>query len=342
MLLKTFKQNMRIPNKEIFINKLVKIRDVDVLLISVSSEEHRNMLWAMYQCSRCLEDEMDTGEIKESITNRYEKINNINNNQSSNNLHISEIIIQEQKMIFPSSEASPIYENNYQGYMKLQHFIENGMDTSYWDDVDLSNVVIVAYQQEEGQKFPHIDLTKELDIILKINKEFKEILINKQMLLEFGETQEVIKHSFYDCIGKKDRFFYIDKLEHYDIREEVKNSFKHERMKEFSEEQRKQMEEQYMAHLDATCPIGLDLAMLEYETEDGVQLNFFTNEYLDTNQVHSSSSSIMFFKSDRKFGDNGFKSRLCMIKPVEKHFNGSISVELFSWHMEIPEEIIRV
>jgi hypothetical protein len=33
---------------------------------------------------------------------------------------------------------------------------------------------------------------------------------------------------------------------------------------------------------------------------------------------------------------------VCMIKPVEKDFSGSIDVELFSWYMEIPEEIITV
>jgi len=44
MLLRDLKQNMFLPNKEIFINKTVKIREVDVQLISLTSEEHRNVL----------------------------------------------------------------------------------------------------------------------------------------------------------------------------------------------------------------------------------------------------------------------------------------------------------
>ncbi|MBZ9636524.1 hypothetical protein [Clostridium sp. FP1] len=47
----------------------------------------------------------------------------------------------------------------------------------------------------------------------------------------------------------------------------------------------------------------------------------------------------MLFKSDKKLGGNGFKSRVCLIKPVEKDFNGSIYVELFSYLVVIPEEI---
>ena len=31
-----------------------------------------------------------------------------------------------------------------------------------------------------------------------------------------------------------------------------------------------------------------------------------------------------------------------MIKPVPKDFNGSIEVELLSWFIEIPEEIINI
>jgi hypothetical protein len=49
MLLKDLKQNMFLPKKEVFINKIAKIRGIDIQLISITSEEHRNVLWAMYQ-----------------------------------------------------------------------------------------------------------------------------------------------------------------------------------------------------------------------------------------------------------------------------------------------------
>ncbi|MBU3130066.1 hypothetical protein LGL55_21405 [Clostridium tagluense] len=59
MLLSDLKQNMLLPNKEILINRIVKIMGVDVHLISITSEEHRNVLWVMYQLSYHLDEGID-------------------------------------------------------------------------------------------------------------------------------------------------------------------------------------------------------------------------------------------------------------------------------------------
>ena len=331
-----------IPNKEIFINKLVKIRDADVILISITSEENRNVLWTMYQPLQCIEDEIDADKKENPITNRYEKINAIRRSHSFKRYQISEITIQQQKMTFTSSETSPINDNNYKGYMRLQHFIENGLDIACWDDVNLSDLVIVAYIQKSTDEFPQIDLAKELEITLKVSKEFNEVLIKQPMLLEFGEKQKGIRYSFYDFINKKDRFFYIDKLNHYDIWEEVKKSFKDESLQGFTEESRDQFEKQYMTNLELICPNGMDLAMIEYETEDGLQLNFYAKEYLDARPAYGNSSGFILFKPDKRLGINGYESRFCMLNSIEKTFYGSISVELFSWYQDLPEEIIKI
>lgn len=343
MLLRDLKQNMFLPKKEIFINKIVNIRGVDVQLISITSEESRNVLWAIYASPCCFDDEIDSEEREEYASNREEMINNITSERRYSHIDICEIIIQKQKITFSSSSASPIDHMDYEKYMQMQHFIENGMDTTNWNEVDLDNIVIAAYEQRENEEFPEIDLSKELDITLKIRENFREVLINHPMCLKFNKIETDNKFYFYDSIEKKNRIFYIDKMEHYDIWEEVNNTFQHEKMQHFTKQQINEMKEEYMVCLENTCPKGMNLAIIEYETEDNVQLNFYLKEYLDERPVHNtSSSSVMLFKSDRVLGDNGFKSRVCMIKPVEKDFNGSIDVELFSWYMEIQEEIIRI
>lgn len=86
----------------------------------------------------------------------------------------------------------------------------------------------------------------------------------------------------------------------------------------------------------------MNLAILEYESDNDVQLNFYSKEYLDKEPVYKNSSSSMFFKSHKELGNNGFRSGICMIKPVEKDFNGCIDVVLFSQFVEIPEELITV
>lgn len=342
MLLRDLKQNMFLPNKEIFINKTVKIREVDVQLISLTSEEHRNVLWIMYKLPCHINEERDSEERIEHTSNRAEMISNIIGESNSRNIHISEIMIQNQKMTFNRSSTRPISYMNYEGYMQLQHFIENGMDITNWNEIDLDNIVIAAYEQEESKEFPTIDLSKKLDISLKIGRDCRQVLINQPLTLKFGKMDKDSKFYFYDSIEKKQRIHYIDKIEHYDIWEEAHRHFESEQMQAFSKEQIKQMKEQYLASMDKICPQGMNLAILEYETEDDMQLNFYSKEYLDKRPVHKSSSSMMFFKSDKELGSNGFKSRLCMIKPLQKDFNGSIDIELFSRYIEIPEEIISV
>ncbi|WP_129598834.1 hypothetical protein [Anaerophilus nitritogenes] len=341
MFLKNLKKNMILPKKEIFINKIVNIRGIDVHLLSITLEDHKSVLWVMYQKPCCVDEEIYEEERIESRTNKDEMMNHMREGMNDINIYISEIIIQNQKMKFISSSAG--YVRDYEGYMKLQHFIEKGIDTTNWNEVHLDDIVIAAYEQKENEEFPKIDYSKKLDITLTVSEDFKEVLINQPICLEFGEIERGNKFYFYDSIEKKNRIFYIDKIEHYDVWEEVENTFEKEMMKVLSEEQVKEMKEGYLDVIEKNCPKGMNLAMLEYETEDDIQLNFYSKKYLDDRPVQKSSScSIMFFKSDRELGSNGFQSRLCKIKPVEKDFKGNIDVELFSWFKKIPEEIIKI
>lgn len=337
MLLRDLKQDMLLPDKEIFINKIVKIRERDVHLISITMEEHRNVLWVMYQ----LPEVIDLEERTEYTTNKDKMIDKINNIMSTQDFYIPEITIQKHKMSFSSSSARRV--NNYEGYMQIQHFIENGLSTTNWDEVDLDNISIAAYIQEESEEFPSIDLSEELDITLKVDEEFKQVLINQPMHLVYDEMEKGKKFVFYDSIEKKNCIFYIDKIENYDIWEDINHKFENELKQALPQDQIEQMKEEFMDNLEKVCPKGMNLAMLEYETEDDIQLNFYSKEFLDKKPVYNNSSAFSFlFKSDKKIGINGFKSRVCMIKPVKKDFNGSIDVELFSWYLKIPEEIIPV
>jgi hypothetical protein len=342
MILSDLKLNMLLPKKEIFINKIVRIRGKKVHLISITSEEHRNILWGIYQFVDNSYMGIDAEERVEYMSNRDEKIGGIQREINTQYTHISEITIQKQKMTFSVSSAGGIYYMDYKKCMQLQHFIENGMTTTNWNEVDLENLVIAAYEQQEGEEFPEIDLSKELDITLKVDREFKQVLINQPIRIGFGEMEKGKQFYFYDSIEKKDRIFYINKMEHYDLWEETARFFEGEQMQSLTEVQVKQMKENHFACLERICPKGMDLAILEYEAEDDEQLDFYSKEYLDEKPVYNSSSCGMLFKPDKEFGANGFKSRVCLIQPIEKGFYGSIDIELFSRYIEIPEEIIMV
>lgn len=347
MLIKDLKSIMLLPEKEIFINKIVKIRGNDVYLMSLTLEENRNVLWVMYEAPYYMNKEIDMEDRIEHTTNRDKMIHNIDREMYSAHIHISELVIQNQKITFSFSSASALSHTNYEGYMQLQHFIENGLDTTSLDEVDVSNLVIASYVQNENEGFPLIDLSKELHITLKIMKDFKKVLIDpplKPISTKFGKVQEDNKFYFYDCIENKNRTFYINEIKHYDVWEEMNKQLEGELARTLPKNQIASMKEELLKFLPIVCPKGMNLALLVYESEDNIQLDFYSKEYLDERPVYNTSSTgtIYGFKPDEEFGYNGFKNRICMIKPVEKDFNGSVDVELFSWYMEIPEEIITV
>lgn len=91
----------------------------------------------------------------------------------------------------------------------------------------------------------------------------------------------------------------------------------------------------YMESFQEICPKDMNLAIVEYETQDDIQLNFYTKEYLDKKPVYKNSASTVIFKSDKELGINGLRSRGCMLKPVKKDFYDSIDCELFSWYRKI-------
>ena len=205
MLLKDLKKNMILPKKEILINRIVKIRGREIHVISITLEENRNILWVMYKLPYCLNEATDIGEIPKYSSNREEIINNISQEMNSYYIHISEITIQKQKMTFSSSKSSYMYGMGHEGYMQLQHFIEIGMSTTNWDEVDLGEMAIVAYVQNQNEEFPSIDLLAELDITLKVDRESKQVLINQPMCIQFGEMEKGNRFCFYDSFEKKNR-----------------------------------------------------------------------------------------------------------------------------------------
>lgn len=344
MRLGDLKEIMFLPKKEISINRTVEIRGVDVHLLSVTSEEHRNVLWAMYQ----LPYDMMNSEIDEVgckyASNREELAANIRDRMKPHHIHIDELTIQNQKMNFSGSTAGPIQRNDYEGYMKLQHFVEKEMIAADWDSVNLNNLVIAKYEQADGGEFPTINQSADLEITIKLSPDFKQMLVNQQMTLELGEMEKGIKLYFYEPGENKERTYYINRIYSYDIWKEIDEKFEAERLKILPKEEVMEMKKSYCAHLEKICPRGMNLAMLEYETENGEQLEFYTKEYLDKEPTPKTSteSTIMLFKPDRKFGDNGFKCGVCMLKPIEKDFKGKIDVELFSFIMTLPEEVITV
>lgn len=325
--------------EEIIINKTVNIKGIYVNLIAITSEEDGNVLWAIYKLPYRKHVEEN---VKKYLSNREEIINSVNKESSFININISEIIIQGQKILSSSSTSIPLYLWKIDNSSKLQNFIDNGLISANLHDSDLENIIITEYKLKDCDELPKIDTTKKLDIILKLRSYSKSIIINQSIHMKFGEMEIENKFEFYDHIQKRKYNYYINNMYHYDVWNEVNNNLEMELGQVVPKEQLEEAKEEYVAALEKICPKGMDLAMLEYESEEDFQLNVYTKGYLNERSENKAAAIALFFKVHKKIGKNGLKSRVCIIKPVDKDFYDDIDIELLTGYIKVPEEIIKV
>jgi len=335
MILKILKEQMLLPREEYIINQWANIRGIDLLLLSFTIEKNKNALWVMYVNDKLdLDNSTHNGYMEGFRTNRKKLLQNIERSRMYEHIFIKGMEIQGQTVTFDSSSCSSIYESNIDGKMQLQHFAEKGLIPEVWDDIDLQNIFIAKYEQMEYESVPCIDTTKELSVILHIESSSIEVPIQSPFVVNFGKQPIGRKITYYDEELKKENCFYVDEIYSFDIYEEI--------AKKAKQIEDKEVLKHIIMTMKDLCPIGKNMAVIKYETEDNTQLCFMTKDYLESEPVHSNSgASIGFISNNDKIGINGYKVRECMLQPVDKDFSGKLELELFSRIIEIPGEAVR-
>lgn len=341
MKLKHLKKMMLIPNEEYIINKMVNIQGQDTLILSFTVEKDKNCLWTVSEREDFIRDDLneEEGHRHEFKTNREKLIKGIEMSRMDRNVFIKEMVIQDQIIKFTSSSSSHVSNNNPEGMMKLQHFVERGLISEEWDMVRLENMVITNYRQMEGEDAPVIDVNRELNISLECDRRFKQILVNHPFKTEFGKKDLGKKIEYYDEELKMHKYFYINEIYSFDPYEDII-----EKMDKIEDlEMRKNMLDNFMESLEEVCPKDKNLAVIRYETPDNIQLSFNMKEYLDAKPIISSSASSMGWSyNDKEIGVNGYKVRECILQPIDKDFEGEIELELTSRFLQIPGEKINI
>ncbi|WP_202708994.1 hypothetical protein [Sporosalibacterium faouarense] len=337
MIFKSLKRQMFLPREEYIINQHVSIEGLDVLLLSFTIDNDKNRMWMIYENEDLLKSDYDYDHREKFTTNREKLLYSIENHNTYKNFYISEMEIQGHTVKFGSSSSGPIYNHDMEKLMQLQHFAERGLIFEEWDDVQLESLVIAQYEQMEGEVTPSIDETKELDIVLHIDKRVKEIPIQYPIKVRFGKQNNEGKVKYYDPILGKENYFYINEIYSYNVYEDI--------LKKVEEIDDVEMREKTIKHLNQAmeniCPRDKNLAVIRYETEDNIQLQFHTKSYLESEPLYlSSGSSIGFIGKSNEIGVNGYKLRECILQPIDKDFNGELEIELFSRFYEIPERTV--
>lgn len=184
-------------------------------------------------------------------------------------------------------------------------------------------------------------MNNNLPIILTFSKELKKGKVNKNLNLKMGEYGGK-KYSFRDKFTKEKQFMYIDRLIHYNIWEEAKTLFDDPRFKQVAtDEQIEETKKEYFESLPSICPQGMDLAVLEYETEDDSNLNIYTKEFLNEKvKISDKAFSILLHLDSKSL--KGHTVRSSILAPIEKSFNGMLNLEVFGYTKVLPDIELKI
>lgn len=248
-------------------------------------------------------------------------------------------------MTFGSSQSTFCTEQDREAYMKLQHFVEQGMELASFADVRVDRLFLTFYEQDSSEPFPDLDLEKELDITLKFNSTSRQIGARTEpIMLEFGDAPKQVKHSFYDPVSGKDRFFSVKALKREDVWKITEENFAKPTPPSSTEEEWQHFKNQYLQGLERACPKGQELAVVEYQSEDDIQLAFYSKDFLDSKPVSSTSEPgdlhFSVFYSSVKPGLDGLKLQTTVVGWIDQTFDGSLVIELVSYRQELPEKTI--
>lgn len=335
MLLRDLKGQALLPKEEYIINRRANIRGLDVLLLTFTIDARANSLWMIYRqegqpfsCERAWQ---------EFATNRERLLAGIAENRLQSGLHVTQMEVGGQLIRFDEATSHPLGGASVAASMQLQHFAEKGLLPKQWDQVEAERLVITQMRQADGDAAPRREQLAELPLTLHIARSSREVPIESRFSVQFGKQSAEQKHSYYDPERGRESCFFVDEVYSYDPYQQV-----FQRLNQIANgKARKQARRHFLRAMVHLCPQGQRLAVIRYETEDDVQLRFFTQQYLEAEPVHSNTGiAFASSKPEEPIGINGYPLRECVLQPMDPDFNGVLQLELFSRVEEIPAETV--
>lgn len=337
MKFREFRESLFTEQEEIIINKKIKVQGKEVMLLSFVEEKECNKLYVLYKSDRVFEEQNnaeDFDEEERKITNREELKESITNNDGSLNIFIKEMNIQGNRLSFQGGCIGPLEYHNIEDRLTIKRYIEMGLISDEYDDVDLRNIYFGKFDQNEEEKFPIINKKENISISLTVDEQLKEELIESPFTISIGKKEKNNK-IYYN----EEEFFYLDEVKKYDIWKEIYEELDN-MIDGLDEDTKQEYKEQYISCTRSQCPEGNDLITISYESENDVQLKFLCKDYLESFPKYSESMA-MFMNFNSEIGVNGHVKYTDELKSVPKDFDSIIEIELFSKYVKIPEEVIE-
>lgn len=99
----------------------------------------------------------------------------------------------------------------------------------------------------------------------------------------------------------------------------------------FTPEELRKKRMDYEEILARNCPKGTCYPVVEYESEDGISLEFYLREHLDAQPIPASDAFMILVKPEKKTGRNGLPLKAALIQTPVPKGTRHLDAELFSF-----------
>ena len=313
--------------------------DAPCLLLGLTREGGALSAWILFRP----EDEGDAVSPKKPVKTRRDELifERALNRTAFEPLDVSALVIDGEKFPSGSGEGTALQSMPLAQAFVLRTFLEAGLDAGKWRDRDLRGTHL--YQLELEGEYPAIPLKEGPvgEIRLDFQQGFACGLAGKKLTLDFIRTSPK-KYTFTDSKDGSVHEFYLTGVRLWDPWPEYEQLFADPRMTErvppeiLAEQKRGFFEET----LPGVCPRGMRLPVVEYESQEGLSLDFYSREYLAEKWDAPRPGGVTAFliKPDNPTGPHGFPARVAVIQAPLPPDAEKLVMEALFYHLPFTME----
>lgn|GEM_PF-5151975 len=326
-------------NKEIILNKNFKVHNRKAVLATIRFKERTCEVLTVHDYPARVYEPLENKEDMYKLTRREYLKKSLFFPLS---IFISKIIVHDHTIVCHSNSTIPLSETEWEN---LQN---SGVDLSVLGQTDISKLSLSINKFSQKSLPLGIDLTKTAMTIKTKHLHHCYMHIGLPLTLKLKEPLPNERLSFFDEYVGCNRYFYVNSIRYYDPTAEYDENAQtyNETLpadKKISDAELAQNREIFINTLAEQFPADADVYLLEYESEDNMDLMFYESGYLNkkVNDSDSFSSFWMALYPQDTEAPNGFRPRQCHIA-LPKNTPAELSIELFSGRIELDGETIEL
>jgi hypothetical protein len=140
---------------------------------------------------------------------------------------------------------------------------------------------------------------------------------------------------FQNRLNGEEHWAHINRVYLMDVWAEMENSFANDELQEqMNQQQLSRIKADFEKRLLKICPRGMCFPVIEYECEQDISLQFFSQAYLDAIPVNRNSSMGFSVQPNQPTGKLGMKLMAAIIQEPFPENTASIDAELFQYYQK--------